>query len=78
MDHETLRDIQRRLRDLEDTRPRVRIGEVTATSPLSVALGGSATAFTSVKTLTGQTYNVNDQVACLMWAGDLIVLGVIT
>lgn len=72
-----VQDILKRLAGLEDTTVRVRTGVVTDDSPLSVALGGGDVPFTGLKSLEGQTYTPGDTVACLVWKGDLLVLGVI-
>lgn len=77
MHDNVLRDLQRRIDELERTRARVRVGVVTGTSPLAVAIGGASVPFSAVRSIEGQTYTVNDRVACLMWGGDLIALGVI-
>jgi hypothetical protein len=72
-----LRDLLRRVTALERQRVLVRRGEVIATGPLDVALGGSDVAYEDVKQLGAETLVVGDQVAVLMWGGDLVVLGTI-
>jgi hypothetical protein len=72
-----LRELSRRITALEDTRPRLRTGVVTDTSPLSVALGGADIPFTDLRAIDGQTFTLGDTVACLVWKGDMLVLGVI-
>jgi len=75
IDHAVL-DLARRVTELERTQVRYRQGVVTATSPLSVTLGGSTVAYTSVKALVQPVaLAVNDVVAVLAWGSDLIVLG---
>jgi hypothetical protein len=70
----TLRDLLGRINDLERLTPRLRVGVVTATNPLSVALGGSTTAYTNIRALGASHLNVGDQVTALARDKDLIIL----
>lgn len=74
MNEDTLRDLMRRLGELERTAVRFRAGEITDTSPLSVALGGSDIAHQDVSTVQAGV-SVGDHVAALTWSNDLLVLG---
>lgn len=74
MNPDVINDLIRRLDKLERTAVRYRAGEITDTSPLSVALGGSDVAYEDVRALAhGPT--VGDQVAALVFGNDLLVLG---
>lgn len=64
-----------RLQNLEADQVRIRLGEVTDDSPLSVALGGNSTPYTSVKALAGVALAVGDLVAVTLFGRDLLVLG---
>lgn len=75
MDPRLLQKLQAQLRDLERGQVRYRQGLVTATSPLSVALGGSDVSYTDVAALDGGIFAVNDVVAVLTFGNDLLVLG---
>ena len=70
--------LARRVERLEQTAVRYRQGVVTATAPLSVALGGSDIAYTDVKQLAGVTLAIGEPVAVLTFGADLLVLGRIT
>lgn len=73
MNDQTLKDIDRRLKALEQTTVRYRAGEITDTAPLDVALGGSDVAYEDVQALGPVA--TGDQVATLVWGNDLLVLG---
>lgn len=73
MNEDITRDILRRLAALERTSARLRIGEVTGTSPLDVALGGSSTSYEDVQAI-GPLAD-GDLVASVLWGNDLLVLG---
>lgn len=75
---EALRDINRKFDALRRVTVRYRQGEVTAVSPLSVALGGSDVSYTNVKTLRGASMSVGNIVACLTFGNDVLVLGKVT
>jgi hypothetical protein len=77
MDPRALTDIMRRLNALERSAPHLRIGTVTDTGPLSVALGGASTPYVDVRQLAGAALSVGDRVAVLVAGGDLLVLGAI-
>lgn len=70
-----LQDLLRRLKQLEDRSVKHRIGVVTDTDPLSVALGGSDVPHTSVRCLYAGPIEEDDVVSCLTFGRDLIVLG---
>lgn len=72
---EAVRDITHRLDRLARESVRYRLGVVTATSPLSVALGGSDVPHTDVRCLHGVSLAVGTAVAVLTWKGGLLVLG---
>lgn len=74
MNDEILRSLQQRLSALERTAVRYRAGEVTDTSPLSVALGGSDVPYEDVRSIEANV-DVGDQVAALVFGNDLVVLG---
>lgn len=75
MNQDMLRSLMGQVQDLERRGVRYRQGTVTALSPLSVALGGSSTAYTSVKQLERGPLAVGDVVAVLTFGNDLLVLG---
>lgn len=75
MDPRTQRDIQHRLQALERRTVTVRLGVITATAPLSVALGGSDTAHTNVKAIAGASLAAGDTVAAITFGNDLLILG---
>lgn len=78
MDRQALQDIVRRLNDLERRSIKLRLGVITDTSPLSVALGGSDIAYTDVKRLESYASPVvDDLVAVLLFGNDLLVLGTV-
>lgn len=70
-----VRDITARLDAFKRAMPRFRMGIVIATGPLEVALGGSDSTFTGVRSLAA--VDVDDTVACLTFGNDMLVLGVI-
>lgn len=75
---ETLvKDVRRRMDHLRRTSVRLRMGDVTAVSPLSITLGNSTTTYDSVRCV-GASPAVGDRVAVLCWGNDLLVLGAIT
>lgn len=55
--------------------PQVRLGVITDTSPLSVALGGSDTPYTNVKAVAGAGLAVDDVVSVIRFGADLLILG---
>lgn len=76
MNRDVQDDLQRRITALERSAARHRVGEVTATTPLEVALGGASVSYADVKSVaTG--LQVGDIVSVLTFGNDLIVLGVI-
>lgn len=78
MNAETLRALLRRLKRVEDTAVRYRTGVVSDTDPLSVKLGGSATAYASVRSVATDGPKTGDTVAVLVMGHDLLILGTIT
>jgi hypothetical protein len=76
MDDRQLRELLLRVQALEQRSVKHRLGEVTSVSPLSVALGGSGTAYTSVRAVGGG-YAVGDVVSCITFGNDLLVLGLV-
>lgn len=70
-----LYDLMTRLKRVEDRMVKHRIGVVTDTDPLSVALGGASEPHTDVKCLDGGPIATGDTVSCLTWGRDLLVLG---
>lgn len=72
---DTIRALEQRLLAIESNMTIVRLGVVTATSPLSVTLGGSSVAYTSVKATGGATFTQGDTVQCLVFGNDLIIQG---
>lgn len=69
------RDLLRRVQNVERVATRYRQGKITSTSPLSVALGGSTTSYTNVRTILGTGLAVGDTVSVLVLGNDLLVLG---
>lgn len=68
---------QRALRRIQESERRAvhyRQGRITALSPLSVAVGASATAYTSVKSLVAGLV-VDDVVSILTFDNDAIIIG---
>lgn len=72
------RSVTDRLRELESAAARFRMGEVTDTTPLTVTLGGSSTAYTDVMCIGANGPKTGDTVACLVFGNDLLVLGTLT
>lgn len=70
-----IRPILTRLAALERAMPRVRKGQVTATNPLSVTLGGATVPASNVKALDNTAFVVGDLVSVLTFGNDMIVLG---
>jgi surface antigen len=66
-----------KLRDLEG-RPKLIKGEITATSPLTLELGGSGNPIPGVRALSSANLTVGDMVWALKWPGDLLILGTLT
>lgn len=64
----------RKIKELEATRSKLRQGEVTAVGPLTVSVGGGTGV--SASTLLGVSLKVGDQVQVLQRGPDLLVLGV--
>ena len=75
MRDDSTRLILREFAELKRLKPDFRVGTVTATSPLSVKIGDSATAYVSVKALDGVALAVGQVVICAVWGNDLLVLG---
>jgi hypothetical protein len=79
MDEKVISEILTRLRRLEATAVRLRIGTITNRSPISVQLGGAVDeagdpiVYQNAKT-TGNLAE-NDRVAALLAGNDLVVLG---
>jgi hypothetical protein len=80
MNPDLIRDLDRRLRALERTSVRYRQGVVTSDSPLAVALGGDTdNPLTDVQQLhSAGALQVDDVIAALQFASDLLVLGRMT
>ena len=64
----------KKIKELERTRPKWRQGEVTSTSPLEVSIGGGTPV--SAKLVAGVSLTIGDQVQVLQRGSDLLVLGV--
>ncbi len=75
MNSAMVKTLLRDIRDIKRQSVRRRIGEVTATSPLSVALGGSTVAYTDVKRLASYSPTIGDIVAVDVSGNDLLILG---
>lgn len=69
-----IKDLQDRVRALEAATAKIRRGVVTATSPLTVTIGGSAP-YANVWRLYSYSPTINDDVMILTWEHDMIVLG---
>lgn len=65
-----------RTRELESAAVRFRTATVTATDPLTIAIGGSGE-IAGVAALPGAVCAVDDVVGVLRWEGDALVLGVL-
>lgn len=74
MDERTLRMLETRLLATERRAVHFRMGTVTDTTPLSVALGGAEEPYIDVASLAGGLA-VNDVVFCLTFGPDVLVLG---
>ena len=70
---DVLRAILQRLDALERTTPKVRLGEVTDDSPLTVTLGGSDVEIPGVPTLTA--VETGDPILALTYGNGIVVLG---
>jgi hypothetical protein len=55
-----------------------RRGTIVALDPLEITLGGSETTYEDVRALDSAGGAVGDEVAVLVWHGDLLVLGTIS
>ena len=77
MNPDVLRGLMRRLDRLEREAVRYRAGEITATAPLSVALGSAATSYEDVRAIQPSAA-LGEQVATLVFGNDLLVLGELT
>lgn len=75
MNEKLLHELMGRLDVLDRNAVRLRIGQVTATSPLTVSVGGSATPQAGAHSLTA--LSVGNRVAILVSGNDMLVLGVI-
>lgn len=75
MDDAALRQIMRRLDQLERTSVRTRLGEVTDDSPLTITLGGDDTDIADAPHLADATLDTGDPVAALTAGNGLLVLG---
>lgn len=70
-----LLELQRQVDELRRTTVRYRQGEITDTSPLSVALGGSDVPLEGVKAVDASVLDEGDIVSVLTWARDVLILG---
>lgn len=75
MDPRTALKLVERIQALERKTPTIRLGTVTDTAPLAVALGGSDTPYTNVKALDGDALAADDVIAAVMFGRDLLILG---
>lgn len=75
MNDETVKDLLRRLDEVEHKMVRYRQGVVTTASPLAVAMGGSSIPYTNMQAVGGISLNVGDSVSTLMFGHDALVLG---
>lgn len=75
MDPRTARKLVESIQDLARRSPELRLGVITDTSPLSVAIGGSDTPIIDVKAIAGVALAVDDVVCVARFAADLIILG---
>lgn len=75
MDPRTALKLVGRLDDLDHRATQVRLGVITDTDPLSVALGGSDTPYTTVKQIDAAPLAIDDVVAVLRFGRDLLILG---
>lgn len=75
MDSPAVRDILRRLKELERTTVRYRQGQIVDASAMSVSLGGSDTTYDGVAALGSADLADGDTVAALTFGNDMLVLG---
>lgn len=75
MDDAALRSLLKRLEVLERTSVRARLGEVTATSPATVTIGGADIEVASVATLA--PLQVGDIVIALTYGSGVVIAGVV-
>lgn len=68
-----LKEILKRLDNIEKTTPKLRTGVITSTSPLNVSLGGSTVSYTGVSNINSVA--LNDHVAVLVRDHDVLILG---
>lgn len=73
MNDALVRALRDELDELKARQVTYRRGIITATSPLSVALGGSSVPYTNVKRHGAYTPTIGDQVKVAVWGNDLIV-----
>jgi len=74
-DDATTRELQQKIRRLEERATRIVYGAVTDTSPLTITLGGSAREIANVRCIDGLSLSVGDTVAVAKTGSDLLVLG---
>lgn len=74
MNDATIRDLLHRLDAIERRQVAVRMGVITDTSPLAVALGGSEDSF-AARAVQGIPLAVDDVVAVLTFGNDMLILG---
>lgn len=75
MNDEVAIDLQSQIDELRRSTARPRQGVVTATSPLTIKLGGSTDTYASVQRLSSYTPTVADLIEVLMYGNTCIVLG---
>lgn len=63
---------------VRDRATQMRVGVVTATSPLSVQVAGSSTAYTNVRCIAGSAVDVGATVLVLQALGQLVILGTLS
>lgn len=72
----TLRNLLKKIDDLERRSVKHRRGIITAVGPLAVAVGGSAVSWTNVTSIGDDAaFTIGDVVSVLTFGGDCIVLG---
>jgi hypothetical protein len=77
MNDEMLADLLARLDALEARCPSMKLGVVTTSSPLAVAIAGASTPSTNCKAAASASFTIGDVVMVAQWRGDLFVLDVI-
>lgn len=76
MNEAMLKAILKRIKALEETRPKMKRGVVVSTVPLVINLSGTTVPL-EVNYLASYTPTIGDQVQVAAWGGDLIVLGAV-